>query len=295
MGETLARPRQMRTAAVLAVLSLAGPAIAGQETRSSCADGDVGCEDGSGVNAGSVPRGPDGHPDFQGRWLRSREGEGRATNIIEEHSGGFGIQAGRSLVINPPDGIFPYQPWALEERDRRRRPESAYEDPQANCFLSGVPRIMNFDFEIFQRPGYVLFLSDYNNTSRFIPLGGRAHIPVGIRLYMGDPRGRWEGDTLVIETTNFNGKTWFALGGDFMSADAHMVERFTMLDANRLRWEATVTDLEVFTRPWTVRYGPFTRDEGPVPEHVEDSCQEGNSDLPQLKRLYDAAQESGGK
>ena len=90
MGGTLARPRQMRTAAVLAVLSLAGPAITGQETRSSCADGDAGCEDGSRITAGPIPRGPDGDPDFQGRWLRS---------IVQGYYNYFGVP-GNSKSLN---------------------------------------------------------------------------------------------------------------------------------------------------------------------------------------------------
>lgn len=291
MREELARSLLKAMAAVVAVLLLTSvPAAAGQGASPICAEGNPTCEDASRA-AGPVPRTSAGKPDLGGRWLRSEEGEGRATNIIEEHPAGYGITAGKSLIIDPTDGRFPYQPWALEERDRRRRDENAYEDPQGNCFLSGVPRIMNFDFEILQFPDYVVLLYEYINTSRVIPLDGRPHLPAGIRLFMSDSRGRWEGDTLVVDTTNFNGETWMALGGDFTSADAHLVERFRMLNADRLSWEATVTDPKVFTRPWTVRYGPFTRDRGPAEEELEDSCHEGNVDLGHLKNTYDAAQE----
>jgi hypothetical protein len=276
----------------MAVLSLFWvefvPAVAGQDAGAICPGGSK-CEDARRAAAGPIPRTVDGTPNLAGRWLRSREEEGRATNIIEEHPAGYGIDAGKSLIIDPPDGIFPYQPWALQERNRRRRDENAYEDPQAKCVLSGVPRIMNFDFEILQWPDRVVVFYDYVHTTRIIPLDGQPHLSDRIRLYMGDPRGRWEGDTLVVDTTNVNGKTWMALGGDFMSADAHIVERFTMLDANRLRWEATVTDPKVFTRPWTVRYGPFTRDRRPGAEELEDACHEGNVDLVHIKNTYDAS------
>lgn len=241
-------------------------------------------------SAAPVPRTRDGKPDLRGRWLRSQDGIGRATNILEEHAGGFGIQAGKSLIIDPPNGIFPYQAWALEERNRRRRPENAYEDPEGKCMLSGMPRIMNFDFEIVHFPEYVVIFYDYINTTRIIPLDGRPHVPDPIRLFMSDARGRWENDVLVVDTTNFNGKTWMGLGGDFTTRDTHMVERFRMLDANRLSWEATVSDPKAFTRPWTVRYGPFTR--APEEEGLEDTCHEGNADLVHLKNIYDAAHKS---
>jgi hypothetical protein len=262
----------MLTLAVVAILSLVPvPAAADQQ------------------KASSVPHTRDGKVDLRGRWLRSQDGDGRATNILEEHPGGFGITAGKSLIIDPPSGVFPYQPWALEERNRRRRPENAYADPEGKCLLSGVPRIMNFDFEILQFPDSLVMVYDYNHTTRIIPLDGRPHIPDGIRLYMADSRGHWEGDMLVVETTNQNDKNWMGLGGDFTSADAHMVERFRMLDANTFSWEITVTDPKVFTRPWTLRYGPYKRDQEPEQEQLEDSCHEGNADLVHLKNVHEAA------
>lgn len=197
MRETkLIRRLLMAMAAVLSVFWLGFvPAVAGQEASSICPGGSR-CEDAQRAAVGPIPRTPDGKPYLGGRWLRSQEGEGRATNIIEEHPAGYGINAGKSLIMDPPDGIFPYQPWALKERDRRRRDENAYEDPQGKCVLSGVPRIMNFDFEILQWPDRVVVFYDYIHTTRIIPLDGRPHLPDRIRLYMGDPRGRWEGDTL---------------------------------------------------------------------------------------------------
>lgn len=267
-----------RTLAVMAVLSVAPVATTAGQHKAS-----------------PIPRARDGKPDLSGRWLRSQDGVGRATNIIEEHAGGFGIQAGKSLIIDPPNGIFPYQAWALEERNRRRRPENAYEDPEGKCLLSGVPRIMNFDFQILQLPDSVVIFYDYNHTTRIIPLNGRPHIPDPIRLFMGGPRGRWEGDTLVVEMTNFNHKNWLGLGGDFTTEEAQMVERVTLVDANWLGWEATVNDPKAFTRPWTVRYGPFARDPGGEQEELEDSCHEGNADLVHLKNIYDATHRGANK
>lgn len=268
-------------AAVLSVLSLASGPAAGQAGRGAGARGE-----GARVPARPAPRTADGKPDLRGHWVAPPL---RNSNILEEHEGGFGIQAGKSVVIDPPDGKIPYQPWALAERDRRRRPENSFEDNEGKCLLSGMPRIMLFSFRIQYFPDTVLFLSDYIQANRVIRMRG-PHIPAGIRLYMGDSVGRWEGDALVVETTNFNGKFWFALGGDFASDAMHMVERFTMPDANTIAWQATVTDPRVFTRPWTMTAGPFTRDrETADEEEIEDSCHEGNADLDNLKTIYDKA------
>ena len=280
-------------AAVAAVGSLATiSAVAGQRASQPppgyCAYGNPGCtpEAVRRTPNGPIPRLADGTPDLGGRWDAPPL---YASYIIEEHAGGFGLQAGRSLIADPADGIIPYQPWALAERDRRRLPENAYEDPEGNCMLSGVPRILLFDYSVYQVPGSVVLMFAYNNTNRIIPTDGRPHISDKIRLDMGDPRGRWEGDTFVVDTTNFSNIVWFGLGGDFFSENVHLVERFLLQDADTLAYEATITDPTVFTRPWTIRYGPHRRVAESDQEHVENSCHEGNVDLARLKTLYDAA------
>jgi hypothetical protein len=236
--------------------------------------------------AGPPPRTADGKPDMRGGWV----GDAGATFIIEEHAAGFGVAAGKSLIIDPPDGKFPYTPAALAERDRRRMVENAYEDPTGKCIISGVPRLMNFSFEIEYVPGYFLFNStqDFFRTNyRAIPLDGRPHLPDKIRLWQGDSVGHWEGDALVIDSTNFNGKTWLALGGDFQSDAVHVVERFEMRDANTLDYQATMTDPKIYTRPVTLKYGPFRR--VPLEEDVEDSCHEGNTEIAHLANIWKAA------
>ncbi len=284
-------------AAVAAVGSLA-TVSAGAGQRASepppgyCAYGDPGCEPDPVRRTpnGPVPRTSDGKPDLTGAWDAPRL---YASNVIEEHAGGFGLQAGRSLITDPSDGIIPYQPWALAERDRRRLTENAYEDPEGNCMLSGVPRILLFDFSLYQHPDSIMLLFAYNNTNRIIPLDGRPHISDKIRLDMGDPRGRWEGDALVVDTTNFSNLVWFGLGGDFFSENAELVERFLLQDADTLAYEATITDPTAFTSPWTLRYGPYRRVDASDREHVENSCHEGNVDLARLMTLHDAAQQQG--
>ena len=234
---------------------------------------------------GPIPRTAAGTPDLSGNWNAPPL---YSSNIIEEHAGGFGLQAGRSLITDPADGIIPYQPWALAERDRRRLPENAYEDPEGNCILAGVPRILLFGFSVYQLPDSVVLLFTQRQPNRIIPLDGRPHISDKIRLDMGDPRGRWDADTLVVDTTNFSNQPWLALGGDFFSENAHLTERFLFQDADTLAYEATITDPTVFTRSWTIRYGPFWRVERDQ-EHVEDACHEGNVDLVHIKAVHDAA------
>ena len=114
---------------------------------------------------------------------------------------------------------------------------------------------------------------------------GRAHLPDAIRLWQGDSVGRWEGDTLVIDTTNFNGKTWLNEGGDVVSYAEHVVERFTPAGPETVNYEATVTDPVVYTRPWTIAF-PFKREKF---ELIEGACHEEDRDLPHLKALKDAA------
>jgi hypothetical protein len=244
--------------------------------------------------AGPVPRTADGKPDLRGHWIAPPLFN---SNILEEHAGGFGIQAGRSVVIDPPDGKIPYQPWALAQRDENRKPENAYLDNEGRCVLAGVPRILLFSFSLNYLPDRILFISDYVHHTRNLWLNRKEHLPTNIRLWMGDALAHWEGDTLVVDIANLNGRPWFALGGDFMTDKGHIVERYTMSDSNTLNWTATITDPATYTRPWTMTTGGGT---GPAPqpfrrgpdagEELEDTCHEGNADLAHLKNNYDQAQ-----
>lgn len=232
-----------------------------------------------------VPRRPDGKPDMKGWW---QIGPGIAiTNLIEEHPAGFGILASKRIIVDPPDGKIPYQPWAAAERDRRTRSENSYEDPEGKCALAGVPHQFAIGrFQILQPQGYVLLLHEYIHAYRHIPLDGRRHLAESIRLWQGDSVGRWDGDTLVVDTTNFNGIPWMGIGGDFTTDAAHVVERFTMVDANTINFEVRVEDAKAFTRPLVMAY-PFVRaDQGP---RVEWDCHETNVDLEHMKNLYDKA------
>lgn len=240
------------------------------------------------VPGGAVPRLPDGRPDLQGYWQPRSEG-GFPTNNIEEHPPSFLRPGGKSIIADPPDGKLPYNPWALAERDRRRKPENSYDDPEGHCFLSGVPRIMDFNHQLIQTPDTIVMLFEYIHAARTIHLDGRTHVPDKIRLWQGDSVGHWEGDTLVVETTNNNGKTWLDLSGNMVSDAETVVERFTMVDSNTIEWQATITDPKVYTRPWTEKMRLLRQQLAPY-GLLEEACHEDNQDLVHTRAIQKAAQ-----
>jgi hypothetical protein len=178
------------------------------------------------------------------------------------------------------------QQWAVQERVERNKTERGYDDPTAHCYPAGVPRSMYVPaaFNIIQTSDYVVFLHE-RMAWRIVPVDGRAHLPDTIRLWQGDSVGRWEGDTLVVDTANLNGKTWLNEGGEIVSYAEHVVERYTPAGPDRIDYEATITDPLVYTRPWTIAF-PLRRGKA---EMFEVACHEEDRDLPRLKALKDAA------
>jgi hypothetical protein len=132
-----------------------------------------------------------------------------------------------------------------------------------------IPSAYNNNVQIFQNPGYVVLLNEMVHDARIIPLDGRPHLPPHIRQWKGDSRGHWEGNTLVVETTNFRDESNFrqASGPTY-----HLVERFTRVDAATLLYEFTVNDPKIWTRPWTAAV-PMAKTELPIYEYA---CHEGN-------------------
>ena len=201
-----------------------------------------------------------------------------------------------SLVVDPPNGRIP--PMTEEGKklfDRARstyyydfpdavvsHPFETYEDlgPYDRCITRGVmasmlPTAYNMGTEIMQIPGAVVIRNEMIHETRIIPTDGRPRISSNIRSYMGDSRGRWEGDTLVIETTNFNGKVGITRNGNTLltSADLKLTERLTRVDADTLIYEATVDDPRTWTRPWKISL-PLTQH--PEYQFFEYACHEGN-------------------
>jgi hypothetical protein len=198
---------------------------------------------------------------------------------VEEHkTASFEIPAGPGVIVDPADGKIPYQPWAMEKKKDMVANHLA-DDPQAHCFLSGVPRQMwtPFGFQIIQPKGAVMLNFEAFHAFRVLHLGGK-HPDQAIKMFEGDSRARWEGDTLVVDTTNMNSRTWFDMEANFHGENLHVLERFKPLDENTIQYEATMTEPEVYTRPWTVRFN-LVRNLEEGYETLEYACVEGEQDL----------------
>jgi hypothetical protein len=225
----------------------------------------------------------DDKPDLQGFYESKTESKTGGANQALERPGAAPAQV---LIIDPPDGKLPMKPWAVDEKASRNLTERGYDDPTAHCFPQGVPRSMYVPqgVELIQTADYIVFLFE-RISWRIVPLDGRPHLPDIMRLWQGDSVGHWEGDTLVVDTTNLNGKTWLDEGGEVVSYAEHVVERFTPVGPDAVNYEATVTDPVVYTRPWTIAF-PMKREKL---ELIEAACHEEDHDLPHLKALKDAA------
>jgi hypothetical protein len=270
----------MGVAGIIAVLWLTFPHAAGQTARGSAA----GCPDESALfhpcalakAKGFRPlRTSDDRPDMQGMW---RGGPAHGTENIEEHPStpDGDDDGGKSLIVDPPDGKVPYQPWALAQTKENR---AKYIDPNLVCFLSGVPRTMYVPtvFQILQTPGHVVMLLERAHAFRIIPTDGRSHLDGKLKLWNGDPRGRWEGNTLVVDVTNQNARPWFDQAANFYTDAAHMVERFTLIDPDTLHYEVSIEDPNVYTRPWKMAF-PIRRFKQKEYEFLEEACHEGERD-----------------
>jgi hypothetical protein len=245
--------------------------------------GGAGGQRGAGAAAApAIRRLPDGKPDLTG-WYQANAG-GANYGLEQRRSQERLTPSTNGVVVDPPDGKLPYQDWAKAERIDRELPHRGYEDPTAHCFVAGVPRSLYTPspMQILQPPGYVIILFERMNW-RQIPLDGRAHLPESTRLWNGDSVGHWEGDTLVVETKNLNGKTWLNEVGDVLTHDAHIVERFTPVNANTITYRATVTDKLAYSKPWTIEM-PLNRQDD---ELLEVACHEDNVDLQHLKDVRD--------
>jgi hypothetical protein len=236
--------------------------------------------------APGVRRFADGKPDLSGYYVPDAGGANYGLEKRAPNEGNL-TPPGRGVIVDPPDGILPMQPWAVEERTSRNTPERGYDDPTAHCFPPGVPRSMYVptSFQLLQTPDYLVILQE-RIAWRIISLKGGPHLPDTIRLWQGDSVGRWDGDTLVVDTANLNGKTWLNEGGEIVSYAEHVVERFTPVSTSRVNYEATVTDPVVYTRPWTIA---LSFDRQTNFELMEAACHEEDHSLPHLKAIKDAA------
>lgn len=193
----------------------------------------------------------DGKPDLNGIWSATRI----AQDIEEVRAGQYGAMgAMKTLIVEPADGKIPYQAWAQKPR---REGEVKWMSPTALCLPVGAVRwsyspVSVTGHRIIQQPKELIFSMERLHTYRVISLDNTRRMASSVKLWQGESRGRWEGETLVIDTTNLNDKVWFDHIGTFMSDDITMEERISYVDDNTLLYVATYTDPKVFTQPWKI-------------------------------------------
>jgi hypothetical protein len=197
-----------------------------------------------------------GHPNFNGIWQALNTANWNLEAHPAEALGDFwglgaiaAIPAGKSVITG--DGKIPYLPAALEQRNKNRSLWPAA-DPEAKCFMLGVPRVTyhNMPFQIFQGTGDVLMVYPFAATNRVIFMNDKSEPPVD--TWMGKSMGAWEGNVFVVTTIGQNEKTWLDRAGNFHSPDLKVTERFTLLDSDHIRYQATLEDPKTYSRPWTI-------------------------------------------
>ena len=223
----------------------------------------------------------DGHPSLNGIW----QAAGTAHWNIEAHPAAAiedfwqlgaiaPVPAGQSIVDG---GTIPYLPEALAKRDENRAgwPKS---DPEASCYMPGVPRAnyMPFPFQIVHGQRDILFVYEFASANRIVYMSDHQEPPVD--SWMGWSNGHWEGDTLVIEVTGNNDRTWFDRAGNHHGAAMKVTERWSLIDENHLEYEATIEDPETFSRAWTLRV-PLYRRIDPNMQLLEFKCVEFSEEL----------------
>jgi hypothetical protein len=196
--------------------------------------------------ASKIPRTADGKPDFSGFWQVLTS----ANWNIQDHRAEKGIPASQGIVVG---NEIPYQPWALAKRNENYAHRET-EDPQAKSYIQGVPRITYtpFPFQIVETPKEITIFYEYVHGVRHLFRDGQDHPAGHIDWWFGDSRAKWDGDTLVVDVTDFNDRTWFDHAGNFHSDELHVVERYTLTDADHINYEATIEDPKVFTKPWKI-------------------------------------------
>ena len=212
-----------------------------------------------------------GRPNFNGIWQAANTAnwnlEAHSAEALEDfwQLGSLAaIPAGRSVVVG---GTIPYKPEALARREENRAgwPRT---DPEAACYLPGIPRAnyMPYPFQIVQGDGDIFFAYSFANANRTVHFDDvRTLDEVPVDMWMGWSNGSWDGDTLVIETIANDDRTWFDRAGNYHSNAMVVTERFTLLNENHIQYEATIDDPSTFTRPWTITM--------PLYRHVEENAE----------------------
>lgn len=209
-----------------------------------------------------APRTADGQPDLNGIWQAvgsasyDLEGHAAATAPSLETGALGGIPAGLGVVVG---GEIPYKQMSLAQRQANRENQLSL-DPAVRCYMPGVPRanLMPYPFQIVQTPDYILFAYEFASASRIVYMS-RPDFEAPADAWMGHSRGRWNGETLTIDVDSQVPQTWLDSSGNYHGATTRVEERFTAMSENHLIYEATITDPDVYERPWTIRVPLYRR------------------------------------
>ena len=242
----------------------------------------VGCESKTTTSDGpAIPRGWDGNPDLNGIWQTLST----ANWNLESHSSCGGRAEIGVLGATPPGlgvvagGEIPYQPWARKRQQENFQNRYTH-DTEAKCYLPGIPRAhyMPYPFQVLQGDRKIMMVYGYAEANRTIHMDKENPQPAPIDSWMGRSHGRWEGDTLVVEVHGFNGEAWLDRAGNFHSWALKVEERYTLVSENVLRYEVTMNDEEVYTRPWKISLLLYRHLEDNA-EMLEFKCVEYSEDL----------------
>ena len=236
-------------------------------------------------NPKPMPRTADGKPDLSGTW------QAGGVSIYGEPGAPPLHPLPPAPVKAPARQPIPYQDWA----EAKRKTFTVLDDPTSKCFLPGVPRIvgMPMPMEIVQTPGEVVILYESFRAWRRIPLNAKLEHPDDLTpTWMGDSVGRWEGDTLVVDVTGFNDKTWLGGMGTVHTEKLHVVERYKAINYDSILYEATVQDPGALTKPWVT--GSVLR--RPIDVRVEEyECIENNPDNEHIQKAMELEKQKAGK
>jgi hypothetical protein len=236
----------------------------------------------------AVPRTADGKPDLSGIWIATG-----AIMLFEGQEAFAAARAADAAAGRPPSNTNEAPPYKPEAEAQRQYflSRQGIDDPMARCLLTGVPRI-NFrplPFEIVQLPDRVIMLYEIHHAFRIIPTDGRMHPDDAEPSYLGESVGRWDGDTLVVDVTSFNTNTWLTGVGTIHTEDLRVTERYTRDSFDTIRYEVTMDDPAVLTRPWTIRETFRLRPGERIREY---ECIESNEDLQRFERLLQESRAS---
>jgi hypothetical protein len=252
-------------AAALLVSSMVIP-FTGQAAGKNRALGTADASPTATLGSDHIPRSADGRPDFSGIWQTTSA----ADYDLEPHAGRKDAPPGLGIVDG---GIVPYTPEALATKHKNFEARAA-DDPRLKCWTLGTPRGIYYPepFQIFQRPQDLTVFFEFGHSVRTIHTDGTLHpVDNDQEFWLGDSRGHWEGDTLVVDVTDFNDQTWLSRAGDFHDEALHVVERWTLIDANTIDYQATLEDPKIFSRPWKIEVFLYRHRE-PHFELIENYC-----------------------